>query len=99
LQRAAVGLEFVAQLFAVADEAVSAAREALTIDLIPVAQSRLHHTVSAIDLQDEPVDVGHQLFVDFREVRGDDAAEQQPTQTGCRVDGQNQMAEREASRG
>ena len=66
LQRAAVGLEFVAQLFAVTDEAVSAARETLTIDLIPVAQSRLHHTVSAIDLQDEPVDVGHQLFVDFR---------------------------------
>ena len=79
----------------VAEQAVAAVRQPVTVDLEPVAQPRLHDSLAALDLVDQPHHVGHQIGVDAGEVLGDDGAQQQPTEPGRRVDRQHQVAERD----
>jgi hypothetical protein len=40
-----------------------------------MAQPWLHHPIAAIDLQDETVDVGDEIFVDLGQMGRHDAAE------------------------
>ncbi len=89
-------VEIEAQIVGVADHPVPAAGEPVAVDLEPVTQARLHDSVAALDLVDQAVHVGMQLVVDAVDVTGDDGAEQQPTEAGRRVDGEDEVAERQA---
>ena len=89
-------VEVEAQIVGVADHPVPAAGEPVTVDLEPVSQARLHDSVAALDLVDQAVHIGMQLVVDAVDVTGDDGAEQQPTEAGRRVDGEDEVAERQA---
>lgn len=75
LQGAAVGFKLVAELLTVSDESMATSRKPLPVDLIPMAQPWLHHAITTIDLQDETVDVGDEIFVDLGQMRRHDAAE------------------------
>jgi hypothetical protein len=97
LQRASVRLKLVAQSLSVTDEAMTASRETLPVDLIPVPQSRLHHTVTAVDLQHQAMNVWNEVFFHLREMRRHDAAQQQPTQTRRWVNRQHQVTKRQTS--
>ena len=85
LEGGAVVLELEADGLAVAEQAVRAAGEAVTIDLVAVAQAGLHDARAPVDLVDEAVEVGQEVGVDAAEVGGDDRAEQQPAEAGRRV--------------
>jgi hypothetical protein len=76
---------------------MAASRETLPVDLVPVSQSRLHHTVTAVDLQHQAMNVWNEVFFDLWEMRRHDAAQQQPTQTRGWVDRQHQVTKRQAS--
>jgi len=84
-------------MLAVADQPMTTTREALSIDLVAMPQSWLHDAVATVNLQDETVDVGHQFFVDLRQVGGDDATEQQPAEAWRWLDGQHQVSERQSA--
>lgn len=75
LQWAAIGLEFVTELIAVAHETMSATRQPLPINLVSMPQSRLHHAIAAVYLQHQTMQVGHEIFFNFWEMRRHDAAE------------------------
>ncbi len=92
-------VEIEAQIVGVPDQPVPAAGEPVTVDLEPVPQARLHDPVAALDLVDQAVHVGMQLVVDAVDVTGDDGAEQQPAEAGRRVDGEDEVAERQAPGG
>ena len=89
-------VEVEAQIVGVPDHPVPAAGEPVTVDLEPVSQARLHDPVAALDLVDQAVHVGKQLVVDAVDVIGDDGTEQQPAEAGRRVDGEDQVTERQA---
>ena len=97
--RARQQLEVEAQIVGVPDHPVPAAGEPVTVDLEPVSQARLHDSVAALDLVDQAVHVGMQLVVDAVDVTGDDGSEQQATEAGRRVDGEDEVAERQAPGG
>ena len=71
----------------------------MTVDLEPVAQAGLDDAHAPVDLVDEAMDVGHEIGVDLADRRRGDGAEQQPAETGRRIDGQHEIAERDAPRG
>ncbi len=89
-------VEIEAQIVGVPDHPVPAAGEPVAVDLEPVTQARLHDSVAALDLVDQAVHIGMQLVVDAVDVTGDDGAEQQPTEAGRRIDGEDEVAERQA---
>ena len=71
----------------------------MTVDLESVPEPRLHDAVATLDRAEQAVDVGDQIVVDAVQVLGHDRAEQQPAETGRRVDWQHEMAECETPRG
>ncbi len=73
-------------------------RQPVTVDLEPVPQAGLDDPLVAVDLVDQAVDVRDQLDRDVADVTGDDGAEQQTAEARRRVDGQHEVAERDAPR-
>jgi hypothetical protein len=65
----------------------------MTVYLIPMLQPRLHDTLAATHLIEEPMHVGNELLVDVGEVGRDDGSEQQPAEPGCGIDWQDEVAE------
>jgi len=61
-------------------------------------QSWLHHTIPAIHLQHQTMHIGHQVFIYFVEVCGNDATQQETSKARRGVNGQHQIAQRQASR-
>jgi aspartate-semialdehyde dehydrogenase len=45
------------------------------------------------DLIDEPVNIGHQICFDTTDMGGYHGAEQQPSEAGCWIGGQHEIAE------
>lgn len=97
MQRTAVGLELVAQPFAVTHQAMTTSRQTLSIYLVTVQQPGLHHPITTVYLQHQTVDIWHQFFCHFVEVSSNDATQQQTTQTRSRIHRQDQIAERQSS--
>ena len=79
-------------------QAVRRQGETVAVDLEAVAQPRLHDADVAVDLVDQPVDVGDEVLGDVADVAGDDGTEQQPAEAGRRIDGEHEVAEREPPR-
>jgi hypothetical protein len=65
LERAAIGFEFITQLLAIANQAVTTARQALSISLVTVTQAWLQHTITTVNLQHQAMNIGHQIFIHF----------------------------------
>jgi len=63
-----------------------------------VAQAGLDDALAPLDLVHETMEIGQQVEVDGAEVGGHDGAEQDAAESGRRVDGEHQMAERDAPR-
>ena len=91
-------MEVERDLLAVADQAVRRQGEAVAIDLEAVAQAGLDDAHVPVDLVDQPVDVGHEVLGTSPMWPASDGAEQQPAEAGRRVDGQHEVAERQAPR-
>ena len=72
-----------------------ALREPVAVDLEPMPQPRLHDAITVLDRGQQPVDIVHQVVVDPVQVLGHDRSEEEPTESGRRIDGQHEMAERE----
>jgi hypothetical protein len=70
----------------------------VTVDLISVLQPRLHDTLAATDLIEESMHVGNEIVVHVGKMSSDHGAEQQPAEPGSRIDRQDEVAERDASR-
>jgi hypothetical protein len=60
----------------------------MTINLIPMTQTRLHHSTSAFNLSQEPLNIDMKIFVYLADVNGENGAEEQPTKARCRVNWQ-----------
>lgn len=56
-------------------------------------QSRLHYAITAIHLQHQTMQVGHEIFFNFWEMRRHDATQQQTAEPWRRVDRQDEMPE------
>ena len=76
---------------------MAADRETVLIDLEAVPQARLHDPFAALDLADQPMDVGNEIVVDAAQVCGDDRSEQQSAEPGRGVDRQHHVPERDSS--
>ena len=72
--------------------------EPVPVDLEPVAKSRLHDPLAALDLADQPDDVGAQIGIDAGDVLRHDRPEQQPAEAGRRVDREDEVAEGDPAR-
>ncbi|CAN5704442.1 hypothetical protein BH18ACT2_BH18ACT2_21550 [soil metagenome] len=67
--------------------------QAVAVDLEPVAQPGLDDAHVAVDLVDQPVDVGDEVGGQVGAVTGDHSTEQQPAEAGRRLDRQHEVAE------
>ena len=81
------------QLVAVSEQPVDRPAETVPVDLVAMAQPGLHNPITALDLVDEAVDVGHEVFVDVLDVAGDHRPEQHAAEPRGRIDRQHQRAE------
>jgi hypothetical protein len=70
----------------------------VAVDLEPVTQTWLHHAITALHLEDESLDVGVQIIVDFEKMPRNDRTEQHSPETGRRIGRQHEMTESHAPR-
>jgi hypothetical protein len=54
----------------------------MAVDLESVPQTGLNHTITALHLEDEALNVGVEVFVDFEQVSRHDGTQQHPTESG-----------------
>nr|ABM53610.1 putative extracellular serine protease [uncultured bacterium CBNPD1 BAC clone 2089] len=80
-------------------QSMNTSRKSVTIDLEAVTKPRLHDSVTALDLEDEALNVGVEVVVDFVEMACDDRAQQHSPKTGRRIGWQNQVAKRNTPSG
>lgn len=99
LERRALAVELEAELVANADERVHRPRQAVTVHLEAVAESRLCDPIATLYLAEQPVYIGRKIVVDLGGVCSDYCAEQQAADTRCRICRQHQMTERHTPRG
>jgi hypothetical protein len=81
----------------VASQAEHAPRQPDAIGLEPVPETGLGDALSVLQLNRQPPQVRDQIGIDAREVAGDHAAEQDPTEPGRRIHGQPAPAEGDPS--
>lgn len=67
--------------------------EAVSIDLKAVAQARLNHSLTTLDLAQKSMSVGKQVVVDISRVSCDHGTKQKSTEPGCRITGQDHVTE------
>lgn len=72
---------------------MEASRQTMSVDLKTMTQSRLRDALLATNLTDQSVEVGMKVLVHLGHVVGHDRREQDSAETGCRVDGQDEIAE------
>jgi len=77
---------------------MAAAREPMSVDLVPVSESGLGHAPSLLHLGDEPTDVEQIIAVETTRVLGDDSAEEDPSETRSGVDREHEMSEGDPTR-
>ena len=70
-------------------------RQAVAVDLVAVAQTRLHDPLAASDFVDQAPDVRHEIVDDTDDVLGHDRTEQQSAEARRRLDRQHHVTERD----
>jgi hypothetical protein len=94
----ATAIDFIAKVTAITDQTMGGSRQTMTVDLIAVSQARLHHAISSLDLLQQPVHIGREVFVNLSDVRGDHRREQHTADARCWLDGQDEMTESQPPR-
>jgi hypothetical protein len=77
---------------------MATARKTLSVDLVPMHQARLHHSITTIHLQHQAMNVRHQFFFHLVKMRCNDPTQQQAAQSRSRIHREHQIAERQPSR-
>ena len=93
LHGVATTVDFVTKLAGVADKPMRGARQPVTINLISMSQARLHDTIGALDLLQQTMHVWGEIFINLGDVRSNHRSEQNPADSGCGLDGQDEVAE------
>jgi len=70
----------------------------VSIHLKSVSQTGLDDSLTPLHLFDESMCVGKQVVIDIPDVSGNDRPEQQTSESGSRICGENHVAERDPSR-
>jgi hypothetical protein len=98
LHSIATAVNLITKVTTVAHESMCGARQTMTVDLIAVSQARLHHTICSLDLLQQPVHIGRDVFVNLGDVGGNHRCEQHTADAWCRLDGQDEMTESQPPR-
>jgi hypothetical protein len=96
LQRRAVALEVELERLAATDETADRATEPMLIPLEAMADARLHDSLTVLELRHEHEERVEVVRVQRVRTHRDDAAEEQWTEPGRRVDRKHPMAECDA---
>jgi hypothetical protein len=91
-------VEVEGDVISVAEHAMVALGQTVTIHLEPVTQPWLDDAIASFDRGQEPMDVGDELVLDSIEILSNDRSEQEATEARSGIDGKHQVPECQSTR-